>query len=374
MRFVLAGGGTAGHIFPTLAVARRLRELLGADAVDLTIVSGARELDRELYRGVDFDLFPIHVRGIVGVRFGQLPARLWRLLISTVAVWRDLGSRPPDAIVLSGGYVSVPVMLAGWLRRIPRLIFSGDAQLGWATKALAPLATVATVAFPEAVSQLRGTRVELTGYPLRDAFAGPDRDAGRAAVGVGPGESLVLVVGGSQGAHAINAAIARDLTKLLERAVIVHVTGPRDIEWIESAREGLPVELRARYHVYAFIRDGFADLMAGADLIVTRSGATAVAELGAVGTPAVIAPGAFGAGHQIATANAVAETGAAVVLLEDALTRGTLGAAMLDLLADGSRLARMRQAAAARGRPQAADAVARLAIGLADPTWQAAPA
>ena len=374
MRFVLAGGGTAGHIFPTLAVARRLRELLGADTVDLTIVSGARELDRELYRGVDFDLFPIHVRGIVGVRLGELPARLWRLLISTVAVWRDLGNRPPDAIVLSGGYVSVPVMLAGWMRRIPRLIFSGDAQLGWATKALAPLATVATVAFPEAVSQLRGTRVELTGYPLRDAFAGPDRDAGRAAVGVGPGESLVLVVGGSQGAHAINAAIARDLTKLLERAVIVHVTGPRDIEWIESAREGLPVELRARYLVHAFIRDGFADLMAGADLIVTRSGATAVAELGAVGTPAVIAPGAFGAGHQIATANAVAETGAAVVLLEDALTRGTLGAAILDLLADGSRLARMRQAAAARGRPQAADAVARLAIRLADPTWQAAPA
>ncbi|MDE2992207.1 MAG: glycosyltransferase [Chloroflexota bacterium] len=374
MRFVLAGGGTAGHIFPTLAVARRLRELLGADTVDLTIVSGARELDRELYRGVEFDLFPIHVRGIVGVRLGELPARLWRLLISTVAVWRDLGNRPPDAIVLSGGYVSVPVMLAGWLRRIPRLIFSGDAQLGWATKALAPLATVATVAFPEAVSQLRGTRVELTGYPLRDAFAGPDRDAGRAAVGVGPGESLVLVVGGSQGAHAINAAIARDLTELLERAVIVHVTGPRDIEWIESARESLPGELRERYHVHAFIRYGFADLMAGADLIVTRSGATAVAELGAVGTPAVIAPGAFGAGHQIATANAVAETGAAVVLLEDALTRGTLGAAMLDLLADGSRLARMRQAAAARGRPQAADAVARLAIGLADPTWQAAPA
>ena len=285
-----------------------------------------------------------------------------------------MGGDRPGAIVLSGGYVSVPVMLAGWMRGIPRLIFSGDAQLGWATKALAPLATVATVAFPEAVGQLRGTRVEFTGYPLRDAFTGPDRDAGRATVGVAAGEALVLIVGGSQGAHAINAAIARDLTRLLERAVIVHVTGPRDIEWIESARESLPAELRARYHVHAFIRDGFANLMAGADLIVTRSGATTVAELGAVGTPAVIAPGAFGAGHQIATAHAVAQTGAAVVLREDALTRGALGDAMLGLLADGSRLARMRQAAAARGRPHAADAVARLAIGLADPTWRAAPA
>ena len=374
MRIVLAGGGTAGHIFPTLAVARRLRELLGTAGADLTIVSGSRELDRELYRGVEFDVLPIHVRGIVGVGYSRLPARLWRLCISTVAVWRDLGRRPPDVIVLSGGYVSVPVMLAGWLRGVPRLIFSGDAQLGWATKALAPLATVGTVAFPEATGQLRGPRVEFTGYPLRDAFARPDRDAGRAAVGVRSDERLVLVVGGSQGAHAINAAIARDLMPLLERAAVVHVTGRRDIEWLASVRESLSPELRARYHVHAFIKDGFADLMAAADLIVTRSGATAVAEIGAVGTPAVIAPGAFGAGHQIATANAVAASGAAVVLLEDELTRGKLGETIRDLLADGPRLAQMRRAAAARGRPHAADAVARIAIELADPTRQAAPA
>ena len=374
MRIVLAGGGTAGHIFPTLAVARRLRTLLGDDEADLTIVCGARELDRELYRNVEFDLFPIRVRGIVGVGFARLPARLWRLGVSTVAVWRDLGARRPDAIVLSGGYVSVPVMLAGWLRGIPRLIFSGDAQLGWATKALAPLATVATVSFREAVGQLRGPRVEFTGYPLRDAFASPDRDAGRARVGVASDEPLVLVVGGSQGAHAVNAAIARDLTHLLDRAAIVHVTGRGDFEWLASVREGLSPDRRARYHVHAFINEGFADLMAAADLIVTRSGATAVAELGAVGTPAVIAPGAFGAGHQIATANAVAASGAAVVLLEEDLARGELASTITDLLADAPRLDRMRSAAAARGRPDAADAVARLAIGLADSTFQAAPA
>ena len=265
-------------------------------------------------------------------------------------------------------------MLAGWLRGVPRLIFSGDAQLGWATKALAPLATVATVAFPEAVGQLRGPRIQFTGYPLRDVFAHPDRAAGRARVDVGSDEVLVLIVGGSQGAHAINLAVARDLAHLLERAVIVHVTGRHDLEWLATARERLPAELRARYHVHAFIRDGFADLMAAADLMVTRSGATAVAELGAVGAPAVIVPGAFGAGHQIATANAVAASGAAVVLLDEDLAQGRLASTIADLLADGPRLAKMRRAAAARGRPAAADAVAQVAIKLADPTWQAAQA
>ncbi len=374
MRVVLAGGGTAGHIFPTLSVARRLRDLLGNDAADVTIVCGARELDRELYRDVGFDLFPIKARGIVGVRPWRLPWRLWRLLTSTVAVWREFGRRPPHVIVASGGYISVPVLLAGWARRIPRVLVSGDAQLGWATKALSPLASVGTVAFAEAARQLRGTRVEITGYPLRAAFAQPDRAAGRDRIGLETDEALVLIVGGSQGAHAINAAVERDLRRLLDRALIVHVAGRHDIDWLTDAREGLPAELRARYRVYAFIDEGFANLMAAADLIVTRSGATAVAELGAVGVPAVIVPGAFGAGHQIATAEAVAAAGAAVVLSDADLDRGQLVATVIELLDDAAHLAQMRSAAAARGHPDAAGAVARLAIRLADPAGEEAAA
>ena len=178
MRIVLAGGGTAGHIFPTLAVARRLRALLGR--------RGGRPHHRVRGRA---SLIASYTAAWNSTSSRSMSAASWAWGLrayrrgfggSSSRRWpcgRDLGARPPDAIVLSGGYVSVPVMLAGWLRGIPRLIFSGDAQLGWATKALAPLATVSTVAFREAVGQLRGSRVEFTGYPLRDAFASPDRDA-----------------------------------------------------------------------------------------------------------------------------------------------------------------------------------------------------
>lgn len=374
MRVVLAGGGTAGHIFPTLSVARRLREMLGNEEADLTIVCGARELDRELYRDVGFDLVPIKARGIVGVSPWRLPWHLWRLLTSTAVVWRDLGRRPPQVVIVSGGYVSVPVLLAAWARRIPRVLFSGDAQLGWATKALGPIASVATVAFAEAARQLRGTRVEITGYPLRSAFAHPDRAAGRERAGVEAEDALVLIMGGSQGAHVLNAAVDRELRTLLKRAIVVHVAGRHDIDWLMDTREALPHELRSRYHVYAFVDEGFANLMAAADLIVTRSGATAVAELGAVGTPAVIVPGSFGAGHQIATAEAVASAGAAVVLSDDDLERGRLAATVIELLDGTAHLAQMRSAAAARGQSDAAGAVAKIAIRLADSGWQAAAA
>ena len=374
MRVVLAGGGTAGHIFPTLSVARRLHSLLGDKNTDLMIVCGSRQLDVELYRDIEFDLFPINVRGLVGVSLWKLPGRLWGLTAATIAIWREVCRRPPDVIIASGGYISVPVLIAGWVRRIPRIIFSGDAQLGWATRALAPLADVATVAFPDPMTQLRWTRVEMTGYPLRSTFANTDPQAGRRQVGIKEDDALVLVVGGSQGAHAINTAVERALSQLLKHAVVVHVAGRSDVNWLTTTRKRLPWSLRERYHVHEFVGDGFANLMAAADLIVTRSGATSVAELGAVGTPAVIVPGTFGAGHQIATAEAVAAAGAAVVLREAEMEEGKLAPTVIGLLDNAGHLAQMRTAAAARGQPDAAGTVASIAIKLVDPDWEPAAA
>lgn len=369
MRVVLSGGGTAGHIFPTLAVARRLCERLGADHADITIVCGSRELDRTLYRDSGFDRVEIKARGIVGVGVLRLPWRLWRLASSTVAVWRELGRRPPDVIVASGGYVSAPVLLAGRLRRIRAVLFSGDAQLGLATRVLAPLASVTTVAFKETASQVIGSRVEFTGYPLRAAFAAADGAAGRRVVGAGDDDFLVLVMGGSQGSHAINEAIRRDLARLVERAIVLHVGGRGSLPRLQSAREELPQERRARYQPRDFIDRGFANLIAGADLVVSRSGATSVAELSAVGTPAIIVPGRFGAGHQLRTAEALERDGAAVTISEDLLPSGRLAEAIVDLIDEPQRLDRMRQASRARGRPDAAGEIANLAIRLGEPAF-----
>ena len=372
MRIVLAGGGTAGHIFPTLAVAARLNDLLGAAGSDLMIVSGSRELDRRLYRDAPYEVLRIKVRGIVGTSPLRLPWRLWRLLSSTAAMWREFSRRRPDVIVASGGYVSVPAMLAGRLHRVPIVLFSGDAQPGWATRVMSPLASVTTVAFREAARRLFARHTEFAGYPLRAAFRAANRAAGRARAGVTPDDRLLLVMGGSQGAHAINTAVKQDLPRLLERAVVVHVTGQRDLPEYETAASELDAEGRARYRVHGFIDEGFADLLAAADLVVSRAGATSAAELSAVGAPAILIPGAFGAGHQIRTAEAMEAVGAAVSVREHELAAGRLADAALELFDDEPALACMREASRARGRPDGAGDVARIAIRLVRPAWAGA--
>ncbi len=364
MRIVLAGGGTAGHIFPTLAVAAELRALLGSDTAHLAVVCGARELDATLYRDTELDLIPLPVRGLIGAGWRQLPWRLARMCWCTVLVWRELGRRRPQAIVASGGYVSVPLILAGRLRGTPVVLFSGDAQLGWATRVLAPLARITTIAFDAARAQLRGTQIVPTGYPLRAEFGSPDPQAGRRLAGCDPDDQLLLVMGGSQGAHTVNQAILRDLPRLVERGVLFHLTGRAGLAAARAAAERLPDSLRARYQAHAFVSDGFANLLAAADLVVSRAGATSVAELSAVGTAAIIVPGEFGAGHQVATAHAMQGAGAAVVVRETELAKGRLAQMALELLSDSERLAAMQRASRARGRPGAAREIARIAIEL----------
>lgn len=364
MRLVLVGGGTAGHIFPTIAVARQLAALTGS-ATDLTAMCGSRELDRLLYRDVDLEVVPLPVRGVVGVAWWQLPWRVWLILRSIVSVWRDFSRRRPDALIASGGYVSAPVLLVGWLRRIPSVIFSGDAALGWATRVLAPLTSIATISFEEARGQIWRTPVELAGYPVRAAFSAPNAEAGRRRLGVPGGEPLIVVMGGSQGAHVINQALRSALERLLARAHVVHVSGQRDFQPLAADRGRLPHALRMRYHLHDFINHGFADLLAAADVVVSRAGATSVAELSAVGTAAVLIPGAFGAGHQIATATAMAAAGAAVMLTESDLTSGRLGDALEELLDDRGRLRTIGAASRSRGRPHAATRIARIGLQLA---------
>ena len=219
---------------------------------------------------------------------------------------------------------------------------------------MAPLTSVATIAFDEAQNQIWRTPVELAGYPVRASFAWPDAASARAELGVSNREPLIIVMGGSQGAHAINTALRAGLARLLPRAHVVHLSGQRDYPSLAADRDRLPASLRQRYHLHAFIAHGFADLLAAADVVVSRAGATSVAELSAVGTAAVLIPGTFGAGHQIATARAMAAAGAALMLPESELSSGGLVDAVLNLLDDPERLRSLGAASLSRGQPDAA--------------------
>lgn len=364
MRLVLVGGGTAGHIFPTIAVAEQAAKMAGS-TVNLTAICGSRDLDRLLYRDIDLEVLPLSARGLVGVDWWRLPWRAWLLIQSLCSIWRDFSRRRPAAVIASGGYVSVPVLLVSWMRRIPSVIFSGDAALGWATRIMAPLSSVATIAFDEARTQIWRTPVERTGYPVRASFTAPDAASGRAELGVSRLEPLIVVMGGSQGAHVINMALRADLAHLLPKAHVVHISGQHDYRSLTADRDRLPASLRQRYHLHAFIEHGIADLLAAADVVVGRAGATSVAELSAVGTAAVLIPGTFGAGHQIATARAMAAAGAALILAEAELSSGGLVSALLDLLDDPERLRSIGAASLSRGQPDAAARIAAIGLRLA---------
>ncbi|MCY3747771.1 MAG: glycosyltransferase [Chloroflexi bacterium] len=364
MRLVLVGGGTAGHIFPTIAVAQQVAAMAGSTA-KLTAVCGSRDLDRLLYRDADLELLPLPARGLVGVDWWRLPWRAWLLIQSLFSIWRDFSRQRPAAVIASGGYVSAPVLLVSWLQRIPSVIFSGDAALGWATRLMAPLTSSATIAFDEARHQIWRTPVELAGYPVRASFAEPDASRGRAEYGVANGEPLIVVMGGSQGAHVINEALRADLARLLPKAHVVHLSGRPDYRSLRSERDRLDASLRPRYHLHAFVEHGFADLLAAADIVVGRAGATSVAELSAVGTAAVLIPGTFGAGHQIATARAMATAGAALMLPEAELSSGGLVRTLLGLLTEPKRLRALGAASKSRGQPDAAARIAAIGLRLA---------
>ena len=364
MRLVIVGGGTAGHIFPTIAVAEQVAKMAGS-TVSLTAVCGSRDLDRLLYRNVDLEVLPLSARGLVGVDWWRVPWRAWLLIQSLCSIWRDFSRRRPAVVIASGGYVSVPVLLVSWMRRIPSVIFSGDAALGWATRVMAPLTSVATIAFEEARTQIWRTPVERTGYPVRSSFASPKAARGRAVLDVPRREPLIVVMGGSQGAHVINSSLCADLERLLSKAHVVHVCGSRDYSSLADDRDRLSASLRRRYHLHAFIEQGFADLLAAANVVVSRAGATSVAELSAVGTAAVLIPGTFGAGHQIATARAMAAAGAALMLHEAELSSGGLVRAILDLLDDPPRLRSIGAASLSRGQPHAAARIAAIGLRLA---------
>jgi UDP-N-acetylglucosamine--N-acetylmuramyl-(pentapeptide) pyrophosphoryl-undecaprenol N-acetylglucosamine transferase len=203
----------------------------------------------------------------------------------------------------------------------------------------------------------------VTGTPIRDTAA-IDREAARTQLGIEPGQRVLLVFGGSQAVRRFNAAVGEALPILVERAVVIHVTGDDGYAAALARREALPAEARGRYRPHPFLRDDMLAALAAADLVVGRAGSSTLAEVTALGLPIVVVPYPHAAGHQTANAREVVEAGAGR-FIDDA---DFDAAALLDaarLLDDPAAHLEMSAAARALGRPGAADAVADLVLAAA---------
>ncbi len=282
----------------------------------------------------------------------------------TAHAWRALSQERPDVILVTGGYVSVPLAVAAWLRRVPLAVYLPDALPGQAVRWIGRLADRIFLTAASAVRHLPAGKVVVTGYPVRPAIRQADRRAARERLGVPQIENVVLVVGGSQGAHRLNEAVMAAAPQVLPHAVLIHATGPRDLAAVTAHRRRLQPDLASRWHISPFLAgQAMADALAAADLAVCRAGAACLGELPARGLPAVLVPLAIAAGHQMANARLLAEADAAVILPDEECDGPRLEAVLLALLADQERRQSMRDRARSLDHP---DAALHIANGLLD--------
>jgi UDP-N-acetylglucosamine--N-acetylmuramyl-(pentapeptide) pyrophosphoryl-undecaprenol N-acetylglucosamine transferase len=374
MRAILAGGGTGGHVIPALAIANELKKSYGCECL---FIGTARGIENRLVPAAGYPLKLVRVGALKNV---SLMTRLKTAFDLPRAVWDASGllnEFAPDVVIGVGGYASGPAMLAAITKHIPTLAFEPNVVPGFANRVVARFVSAAAVHFEETAKYFR--HGEVTGVPVRQAFfeipkspllaqeQRPREKWGTRA------EPTLLVFGGSQGAHAINAAMIRCLPVLEREAPgihIVHQTGERDYNDALAAYEKLAAAAPSAsagftYEVFKFIEDMPA-AFARADLVVCRSGASTVAEITAAGKPAVFVPFPRAADdHQRVNAEVLAKHGAAVVVEESKLEGVWLAETIAALLADPARLRRMSAAARELAHPNAARDIAAMAARLA---------
>ena len=360
MRVLMSGGGTAGHVYPALAVADQF-----ADAPDEVVFVGTPNgLEARLVPEAGVSFRPLRAAGFDRARPLTLVTSSLRLAASTVTAWRWLGRDRPDVVMGFGGYVSIPVGLAAVARRIPLVVHEQNSVPGLANRTLSRWARTVAVTYAES-AELMGhpERVELTGNPVRPAVLGSERSAGRAALSL-PSEALVLLAfGGSRGARHLNSALVGIRSRLMAipGLVVLHVAGAAEAPAVRAGLDAAGGDEGGRWRVLEYL-DDMGSALAACDLVVARAGATSIAEITALGVPAVLVPYPYATeDHQTKNAASMVAGGAAELVADVDLDEERFGDAVAGLLTDDGRRASMAAASRGLGRPDAADRVANLA-------------
>jgi UDP-N-acetylglucosamine--N-acetylmuramyl-(pentapeptide) pyrophosphoryl-undecaprenol N-acetylglucosamine transferase len=355
LRIVIAGGGTGGHLYPGIAVAREVMRR-HPDAV-ITFAGTARGIETRVVPKEGFQLDLLRSAGLKGMSLAALTRGLALLPLSGVDAWSILSRRQPHVVVGVGGYSSGPVMLAAAVRGIPTLLLEQNAVPGFTNRSLARFVSAAAVTY-ESTIEFFGRRGFVTGNPVRPEFFDPAPAPARS------GPPRILIFGGSQGAHAINVAMVEAAPRLAThpgRLAITHQTGERDLELVRGGYQRAGLEARVEPFIFTMDRE-----MKDADLVICRAGATTLAELTAAGVPSLLIPLPTAADdHQRRNAEVLVAGGAAEMLEQKGMTGDTLSARILALVGDNDRRGAMAAAARRFARPDAARAIVDRALELA---------
>jgi UDP-N-acetylglucosamine--N-acetylmuramyl-(pentapeptide) pyrophosphoryl-undecaprenol N-acetylglucosamine transferase len=346
MRIVIAGGGTGGHLFPGIAVAE---EFIKRDKqAEVLFIGTRRGIEGKLLSQIGYELKTIDVEGVKGRGIKALVKGCYQIPQSMWQSRRILKQFHPQIVIGVGGYASGPVVLAAYLMGMPTAIAEQNAVPGITNRILGKFADKVFVTYAQTQTWFSGSRVILSGNPVRAAFAGV-----RGLQKAEKDFRQLLIFGGSQGAAAINKSVMEMLPELQQMKTKVHVlhqTGAKDLESVRDAY--------ARYGIHADVTPFIVDMpgaYAQADLIICRAGATSLAEITAAGKSPILIPFFWAADdHQTKNAQALAETGAAIMINEKELSGKKLFAVVESILSDEKKLQLMQEKSAKLGNIDAA--------------------
>jgi UDP-N-acetylglucosamine--N-acetylmuramyl-(pentapeptide) pyrophosphoryl-undecaprenol N-acetylglucosamine transferase len=356
VRVLVAAGGTGGHLYPAIAVAAAIQTI--AKGAEVTFVGTERGLESRIVPAAGFPLELVRARPLRGGTLLSKLEGIQGLFLGLVDAVRLVRRLEPSVAMGLGAYVSGAVVLAAALDGTPTLLLEPNAEPGLANRWLAPFVDEAACAWEE-TRRYFGKKTVITGNPVRPEIAGIGPMRPQSA-----GEMRVLVFGGSQGSLALSRAFVASLARLAgnaARLAITHQTGPRAIEEVRRSYSDAGVEAQVLPYIEAMDQ-----AYQNADLVVARAGATTCAELLCAGRPSLLVPLPLAGGHQERNAELMAQSGAARFLRESELSPERLARELMALLEAPEERERMAERARAQGRPDAAAAVARRLLDLAE--------
>src|SRR6186713_1624099 len=349
LSILIAGGGTGGHLYPGIAVARELMRRV-PDAT-VTFVGTASGIEARVIPREGFALELIRSAGLKGKSMASLARGMSLLPASAVDAWQVISRRQPRVVIGVGGYSSGPVVALAATRGIPTMLMEQNAVPGLTNRLLASLVSAAAVTYNESLSFF-GSKAFVSGNPVRPEFFEEAYEQPSSP----PGAAGVLVFGGSQGAHAINMAMVEAAARLAAaspRLAITHQTGERDVEMVRDGYRRAGLEARVEPFLFAMDRE-----MKSADLVICRAGATTLAELTAAGRPSILIPLPTATDdHQRQNAEALVSKGAARMIDQRELTGERLATEVVALTSDARGRAEMSARARQMARPDAAKVI-----------------
>ena len=348
-RIVISGGGTGGHLYPGLAVAeeftRRGNEVL--------YVGSARGLEAEVVPREGLPFLAVPSRGIAGSPWRKVLALL-SLGFGSIKAIAKLSNWKPDLVVGTGGFVCVPPVVAARVLGIPVVILEQNAVPGRATLLLSRFAKAVCLSFEETARSFPACRTVWTGNPIRGTIATIDKAAARQALGLDPGRPTLLVAGASQGAASINEAVLSALPHWKAMGWnIVHLTGRNHLARVKAKSEGLLSDGDALSYTPLGFSQDMGTLYSAADLVVSRAGATTIAEMTCLGLPAILVPYPYAGGHQKENAKVMVDSGGARHIPDEDIGERFRGE-VESMLTDAELLSEMSDRSRLVSQPQAA--------------------